>query len=255
MKQNHYKSATLELFVKKNSISSIYLIQVLRSMKNNTSIAILGIALAIVGGMFAANASGLIGFKSTDNKAQAGAYMTGHVETILRDADGNIKEYRQSDNLISNTGENCTLRLLFGTTQGSGTGTNVCTGALTSPWHVIALGTGGATAVNGTQVGLTTETAVSGLGRSIATTKTWTNSTASASTGSAQIVMAKTFTNGSGGTVTVSESGLFNSTSIAGSGMFARQTFSGIAVNNGDSLTVQWTVNVGGTSYTLQQFS
>jgi hypothetical protein len=142
MKQNHYKSATLELFVKKNSISSIYLIQVLRSMKNNTSIAILGIALAIVGGMFAANASGLIGFKSTDNKAQAGAYMTGHVETILRDADGNIKEYRQSDNLISNTGENCTLRLLFGTTQGSGTGTNVCTGALTSPWHVIALGTG-----------------------------------------------------------------------------------------------------------------
>jgi len=181
--------------------------------------------------------------------------MTGHVETILRDADGNIKEYRQSDNLISNTGENCTLRLLFGTTQGSGLGTTVCTGALTSPWHVIALGTGGATAVNGTQVGLVTETGASGLGRATATTKTWTNSTASASTGYAQIVMAKTFTNNSGGTVTVSESGLFNSTTISGSGMFARQTFSGIAVNNNDSLTVQWTVNVGGTSYTLQQFS
>lgn len=66
-------------------------------MKNNTSIAILGLALAIVGGMFAANASGLIGFESTGSKAQAGAYMTGHVETILRDADGNIKEYRQSE--------------------------------------------------------------------------------------------------------------------------------------------------------------
>ena len=74
-------------------------------MKNNTSIAILGIALAIVGGMFAANASGLIGFKSTDSKAQVGYYMTGHVEIILTDADGNIKEYIQSDNLISTTAE------------------------------------------------------------------------------------------------------------------------------------------------------
>src|SRR5574338_629813 len=239
---------------KKNFIISIYQVQILRIMKNNTSIAILGIALAIVGGMFAANASGLIGFKSTDSKAQAGAYMTGHVETILRDADGNIKEYRQSDNLITNTGENCVLRLLFqqgGASLGAGSGTTVCTGALTSPWHVIALGTG-STAVNGTQVGLATETSATGLGRAIATTKTWSNSTASTSTGSAAITMSKTFTNTSGGTVTVSESGLFNSTSISGSGMFARQTFSGIAVNNNDSLTVQWTVNVGGTSYTLQ---
>ena len=229
-------------------------------MKNNTSIAILGLALAIVGGMFAANASGLIGFKSADSNAQAGAYMTGHVETILRDADGNIKEYRQSDNLITNNGENCVLKLLFqddgsGGGLGSGTGTGRCTGSLNSPWHVIALGTGGATAVNGTDYILATETSATGLARAVATTKTWTNSTAQASTGSAQIVMAKTFTNTSGGTVTVSESGLFNSTTPAGSGMFARQTFSGIAVNNNDSLTVQWTVNVGGTSYTLQQFS
>jgi hypothetical protein len=226
-------------------------------MKNNTSIAILGITLAIVGGMFAANASGLIGLKSTDSKAQAGAYMTGHVETILRDADGNIKEYRQSDNLISNTGENCVLRLLFqgGATRGAGTGTTVCTGTLTGQWDVIALGTGGSTAVNGTQVGLVTESSATGLGRAAATTKTWSNSTASSSTGSASITMARTFTNTSGGTVTISESGLFNSTTISGSGMFARQTFSGIAVNNNDSLTVQWTVSVGGTSYTLQQFS
>ncbi len=228
-------------------------------MKNNTSIAILGIALAIVGGMFAANASGLIGFKSTDSKAQTGAYMTGHVETILRDADGNIKEYRQSDNLITNTGENCVLKLLFqddgsGGGLGSGTGTTYCTGSLNSPWHVIALGTG-STAVNGTNYVLVSETSATGLGRAVATTKTWNNSTAQASTGNANIVMAKTFTNTSGGTVTVSESGLFNSTTIAGSGMFARQTFSGIAVNNNDSLTVQWTVSVGGTSYTLQQFS
>lgn len=228
-------------------------------MKNNTSIAILGIALAIVGGMFVANVSGLIGFQSTDSKMQTSAYMTGHVETILRDADGNIKEYRQSDNLITNNGENCVLKLLFqddgaGAGLGSGTGTSRCIGALNEPWHVIALGTG-STAVNGTDFRLDTETSATGLGRAAATTKTWTNSTASTSTGSAQIVMARTFTNTSGSQVTVTESGLFNSTTIAGSGMFARQTFSGIAVNNNDSLTVQWTVNVGGTSFTLQQFS
>jgi len=228
-------------------------------MKNNTSIAILGIALAIVGGMFAANVSGLIGFQSTDSKMQTGAYMTGHVETILRDVDGNIKEYRQSDNLITNNGENCVLKLLFqddgsGAGLGSGTGTGRCTGQLNSPWHVIALGTS-STAVNGTDYVLGSETSASGLGRAVATTKTWTNSTAQSSTGSSQIVMARTFTNTSGGTVSIAESGLFNSTTIAGSGMFARQTFSSIAVNNNDSLTVQWTINVGGTSYTLQQFS
>lgn len=229
-------------------------------MKMNNPAIVLGLALAITGGLFGANVSGLMDQKSIQSP-QSGAYMTGHVETVLTDSNGIVKEYRQSDNLITNTGENCVLRLLFqddGAASGQGVGnvgTTVCVGGINAPWHFIALGTG-STTVNGTDTTLATETSALGLGRGIATTKTWANSTASTSTGSAQIQMERTFTNNSGGQVTVTESGLFNETSNSNTdSMFARQVFSGIAVNNGDSLTVRWTINVGGTSFTLQQFS
>ncbi|HXG74546.1 MAG TPA: hypothetical protein VNK44_06995 [Candidatus Nitrosotenuis sp.] len=184
--------------------------------------------------------------------------MTGHVETILKDSNGDIIGYRQSDNVITNGGENCVVKLLFqddgaGAGLGSATGTNVCTGSLNQPWHYIAIGTG-STAANGTDARLAAETGAAGLGRGIATTKTYSNSTGTSATTSASITLEKTFTNNSGGTITITESGLFNETSDSNTdSMFARQTFSGIAVNNGDSLTVRWTINIGGTQFALAQ--
>ncbi|HXG14164.1 MAG TPA: hypothetical protein VNK25_03440 [Candidatus Nitrosotenuis sp.] len=214
-------------------------------MKINTTITILGVALAIVAGMFTANVSGLLGAKSTESGAQAAAMFTGHVETVVRDADGNIKEYRQSDNVITNTGENCALRLLFQLNP-TGSGTGVCTGALSTPWHVIAIGSG-TTAANNTQVALVAEH-TGDLARGVATTKTWFNSTSPSGTNAARIQMERTFTLSSGGPQTVAESGLFNSTTNDSTdSMFARQAFGAITLNNGDSLTVRWTVNVGGT--------
>ena len=32
-----------------------------------------------------------------------------------------------------------------------------------------------------------------------------------------------------------------------GNGMFARQTFADVTVGDGESLTVEWTINIGGT--------
>jgi hypothetical protein len=215
-------------------------------MKINTTITILGVALVIVAGTFTANISGLLGAKSTENGAQAAAMFTGHVETVVRDADGNIKEYRQSDNIITNTGENCALRLLFQLNP-TGAGTGVCTGALSVPWHVIAIGSS-TTAANNTQVALVAEHTGS-LARGVATTKTWTNNTSPSAVSAASIQMERTFTLASGGPLTVAESGLFNSTvNDATDSMFARQAFGAITLNNGDSLTVRWTVNVGGTA-------
>jgi len=49
----------------------------------------------------------------------------------------------------------------------------------------------------------------------------------------------------SGETHNIGESGLFNSTTVAASGMLARQTFSDVALTNGDSITVTWTFTVG----------
>jgi hypothetical protein len=217
-------------------------------MRLNSTVTVLGIALAITAGLLTANISGLVGSTNT-SKADSSVLFTGHVETILRDADGNVKAYRQSDNAITNTGENCALRLLFQLNTGA-SGTSVCTGALTVPWHVIGIGTG-TIAGNNTQVSLVSEITAAqatNMVRGVATTKLWTNSTTTEGSPAAKIQLSKQFTNNGASPIVVAESGLFNSTTDnSADSMFARQSFTGITVNVGDSLTVQWTINVGGT--------
>ena len=225
-------------------------------MKSDKRTLFLGVALVIVAGLFTANVAGVMGFKTAPmakTMGATGAYMTGHVTTILTDSQGNVKQYRQSDNVVTNNGENCVLRMLFqaGANRGAGSGTSACTGTLNNAWDVIAVGTGTGKA-NGTDYLLGSELTASGFQRGVATTKTWTNSSGNGATSSAQIVLAKTFTN-SGTSTQVSESGLFNTTTANTNSIFARQNFTAITVANGDSLTVQWTINVGVTQNNLAQ--
>ncbi len=127
-----------------------------------------------------------------------------------------------------------------------------CSPAFTTGWTVIGIGTNNdsgvyantaTTAQKEVNVRLGNETSTTtGLTRAEATTQTWTNGTASDTT---KIVLAKTFTMTSGETHNIGESGLFNSTTVAASGMLARQTFSDVALTNGDSITVTWTFTVG----------
>ena len=145
--------------------------------------------------------------------------------------------------------------MLFGTSgsgeagRGEYTTTGACTGALTNAWDVIAIGTA-TTAAADTQVILGNETGsgtnnaagMPGLERGTATTKTWTNGTGATTT---KIVLSKTFTNDSTNGATIAESGLFNSTTNNANGMLARQAFTGVALSNGDSITITWTFTVG----------
>lgn len=227
-------------------------------MNTDKKTLFLGVALVVVAGLFTANVSGLMSVKATPvaNTLGTGAYMTGHVTTILTDADGNVKQYRQSDNVITNNGENCVAKLLFqdnGATNGlgTGTGTNVCIGSLDDPWDIIAVGTGTGKA-NGTDIALGNELTGSGFAAGKATTKTWSNSTGFAGNSQVSVVLARTFTN-SGSSTQIAESGLLNSTTSNTNSLFARQNFTAITVGNGDSLTVQWTVNIGGTQFSLSQ--
>ena len=168
----------------------------------------------------------------------------------IRDSNeaGELVAYRQSDNEVVDDGEQCILKMLFGTTgssqagRGEYTTTGSCTGALTGAWDNIAIGTTTTSAAD-TQVLLGNETSSSdGLERGTATTKTWTNGTGSTTT---KIVLSKTFTNDSPRAHTIAESGLFNSTTVDANGMLARQTFTGVALSNGDSITITWTFTVG----------
>jgi hypothetical protein len=216
-----------------------------------TSIALMAI-LAI--------GSGVAGFSFASNNIENSVVdattfvvkptLTGHLTLEARDADGNLKAYRESDNVITQTGENCALRLLF--TQAAShtsTGNTVCTGALTNPFTYIAVGSG-TTQEDGAQVALVTEIAANGLSRDQATTVTWTNSTGSEGTPgqAAVLTLSKVFT--VTGSSTVAEAGLFNDTSANQNtdGMFARKVFDAVSVQNGDSLTVTWTISVGNTT-------
>ena len=218
-------------------------------MKPQSTIIALVAALAVTTGGLGLTFTGVFDEAPSKVASQnyASGFMMGHLQVETFDKDGNLKDYRQTDNAVVDDGEQCISKMLFGTTQASAgrgeyTGTSACTGSLTGAWDVIAIGTD-STAAADTQVILLNETATSkGLERGVATTKTWTNGTGSTTT---KIVMSKTFTSDSPRDHTIQESGLFNSTTVAGSGMLARQTFSGVTLSDGDSITVTWTFTVG----------
>ena len=218
-------------------------------MKSTTTITALVAALAVTSGGLGLSLTGVFeddNITTTSNTANG--LMMGHLTVEAHNEIGELVAYRQSDNEVVDDGEQCILKMLFATTgtsqagRGEYTSTGACTGALTNAWDAIAIGTD-TTAAGDTQVLLGNETSSSsGLERGTATTKTWTNGTGSTTT---KIVLSKTFTNDSPRAHTIAESGLFNSTTNDANGMLARQTFTGVALSNGDSITITWTFTVG----------
>ena len=220
-------------------------------MKSISTITALVAALAVTSGGLGLSLTGVFEENNvTTTSNTANGLMMGHLVVEAHNEAGELVAYRQSDNEVVDDGEQCILKMLFGTT-GSGqagrgeytsTGQGACTGSLTGAWDNIAIGTDTTSAAD-TQVVLGNETSTSnGLERGTATTKTWTNGTGSTTT---KIVLSKTFTNDSPRAHTIAESGLFNSTTNDANGMLARQTFTGVALSNGDSITITWTFTVG----------
>ena len=216
-------------------------------MTSVTIIVGLVAALAVTSGGLGLSLTGVFDEKSVISTSNtANGLMMGHLTIEAHDEMGELIAYRQTDNEVVDDGEQCILRLLFqedgANGQGSAAGTGACTGAMNGAWDTIAIGTG-TTAAADTQVLLVNETSSSnGLQRADATTKTWTNGTGSTTT---KLVLSKTFTNDSPRAHTIAESGLFNSTTNDANGMLARQTFTGVALSNGDSITITWTFTVG----------
>jgi hypothetical protein len=195
----------------------------------------------------------------TSNAVSSGTtgFLMGQVIIEAKNADGEVIAYRQTDNEVVDDGEQCILKMLFSSNYleaGLGRGEyttlpvntegseySACTGALTQAWDVIAIGTTAATVAD-KLVKLAAESTADGLGRKVADTKTWYNGTGGSNADNTKIVLKRTFT--STGSHTIVESGLFNSTTPGGSGMLAYQTFTGVVLTTGDSITVQWTFTV-----------
>ena len=246
-------------------------------MNSKTTIIGLVAAIAVLSGAMGMSVTGAFSDQTiAKSTIPATGMLMGQVMIEAHDENGEMIAYRLGDNEVVDGGEQCILRMLFGTAaDGSGgpsastaiTGNTVCTGALTGAWNVIAIGVGvtdhddasglGDSAVadlysgleiecnanvnsGGTGADAKTCAAQAGLIRATATTKTWQNGTADTET---QIVLAKTFT--SLGSAVITESGLFNSTSIGSGGMLAHKTFGAVSLTSGDSITVTWTFKVG----------
>ena len=246
-------------------------------MNSKTTIIGLVAAIAVLSGAMGMSVTGAFSDQTiAKSTIPATGMLMGQVMIEAHDENGEMIAYRLGDNEVVDGGEQCILRMLFATAaDGTGgpsastatTGNTVCTGALTGAWNVIAIGVGvtdhddasglGDSAVadlysgleiecnanvnsGGTGADAKTCAAQAGLIRATATTKTWQNGTADTET---QIVLAKTFT--SLGSAVITESGLFNSTSIGSGGMLAHKTFGAVSLTSGDSITVTWTFKVG----------
>jgi len=235
-------------------------------MKDGLNYALFGTVVAVAAGLF--GAYGIPDFTQTESSF-ASAQMLGHVTYTVTDADGNIKAYRQLDNIIVNDGEDCAARLLFtnsstgvspndGTINGeTGTGSANQCWFQSDPFVHIAIGNGsaGVNTAAGDDADLVDEhdtNAGSGLLRLSDSVPTFNGASIATP---AQVIISKDFTlvvdatSLLGSPQVVNESGLFNSsTPVANTGMFSRQTFADVSINDGETLTVEWTINIGGAA-------
>lgn len=198
----------------------------------------------------------------TSNIQKATLFHMGHnVRYELRGADGKVKPMFQENRLaryligekgiLSPLWINSKLSFLMAPFLGSwsssmnihnlitnagaaGVASRINGSGAEAAFTYIAVGTG-TTAAAVTDTTLVTETAASGLSRVAATAS---RVTTDVTNDSARLTTTFTVT----GSVAVTESGVFNASSVGV--LLARQVFSAVNVVNGDSLSVTWTFDV-----------
>lgn len=170
--------------------------------------------------------------------------MFGHIEFVLADSSGNIKGYYQTDNFVTDMGAACAATMLFDFDETL----SPCdtTGAGVKEFLNIRLGD----SQPGTDVKSDTALDNDMVGFKVDTDATMI-SNANAGTATVTIATETPFdftTGGSNVTNNVFQAGLFDET-VGGNAFAIQNTTSGanpgIDVNDGDQLTVTWTITVG----------
>lgn len=226
-------------------------------MKQITSIAaLLGVAILSAGITFAIAQTGTSPDLSTPIM-KAGPLVNGHITVKLYDQNGNLKAYRESDNLITNFGLEAIIMQTFGNWTANPTSldtgqnnfnltssSNARAGAVKS----MAIGIGGETAAASGQRELVDRTGLGSCANATAAFKL-SNGGANQDPNTAKllvIVTNATFLGSASCNVnSVDEVGLFTRTPTGGTGtgiMFARQTFSAVNIGANDQLTINWDI-------------
>ncbi len=208
-------------------------------MKKTTSVGMFAAIVFAVGMAGISFSDGSLKLQdNTPASTMDGGSITGHIEIIHTDKDGNIRAYMQTDNAIVNDGRNCTAAALFGYNTG-------CTDTTPGPYNVIGVGNGTLLSGSTSQIALNGEIADNGLSRVTGTLGTFTNATADSAPAVQRI--STVFTWGGVTANSVNQAGLFNTTSGTTS-TFALKNFpSTVVMNTNDQLTVNWDITIDGT--------
>lgn len=197
------------------------------------------LAVSVAGIAMVANTTPTV--HTTSGVVSAIAPIMGHVSLTVQDDSGMIKQYVESDNVIVADGKNCLSKLLFSSdlARAASPGSGVCEGALTQPFTYIAVGSDN---TDPTAADTALGTPVTDDGFVVKPgSVTWTNATG---TTGAEVTIAQTFT-ARAAVGSVVETGLFNDAEPSTRTMFARNTFSTVALTPTDVLTVEWNISMG----------
>ncbi len=220
-------------------------------MKRYTSIALIGVLVVGIAGFIsldAFSATSFVTMKAASEIHETGQ-MIGHVTYELRGADGNIKHYSQSDNVIVDLGTDCAATAIFDTTDAAG----ICTLGVDTGFSFIAIGnTTTATPSSVDDVALDNDGTNGEMDRlaasSVGITSADTLGTGADTTVSIVSPAFQFNTLGPAGTV-ITQSGLFDSDTAGTNNMFSvrdipGQSGTGLAVTNADTLSVTWTITL-----------
>ena len=225
-------------------------------------VAVMVVAIAATLGITTISATNLIAQNSP--VTEHFGMMIGHVEMVLRDGDDNIISYLQGDNAVTNAGDRCASELLFEPNSGDNSAENCGNGVFT----VIGIANG-TLITEGDGTSISSYTTVNNGGTNIMATVTATSVNVGATgTGVATIIDNAshlfTFDSDSGvepnkNTTTIVSVFLADAlctidssangqcgTIPAAMEVFAAKDAS-LAVNNGDTLQVTWTITIGGS--------
>ncbi len=242
-------------------------------MKRTTTIVLFASIFAVAVGTLGLSGSSATTLMVAAPQSPELVGMLGHVEYKVMDFSGNIVKYMQSDNVVVNDGEDCSADAIFG--QGT------CVGAIgTDYFDYISIGNGSSGNIDPTNstlsdmdspgveddIGVCATSGVAGGGDMARRLVNPQHTAASGTTGAVVVLdtSAVPFTFDQNNATVVIDSGIFNedystpaandqcigTAGTAGTDwdMFSRQLLNGatgITVNDGDSLSVKWTITVG----------
>jgi len=207
-------------------------------MERKVAIMAIITGIAILGGS-ASHVSSFMSNSSGDDVLtfNQGTALSGYVQIIVYDPNGDIKRYITGDNIITNMGENCIAEFIAGVDSSVGTTACADTAATVgnAPFDVIRIGTNVAAPDETSQTlgtALLVQSPITGVIQEATSTSS-----------KAIITWIATFT---ATTSTVfTESGIFDTTT-GGANMLAHKAFSTAAtLTSGDTVAVTWVIDVG----------